>query len=86
VRQQVIDEAFRVLKPGGCFVICDSIQVADAPELKVMLDNFPKTFHEPFFNDYAQDDIDQRLAQAGFEIVGIESHFASKYWIVRKPI
>jgi ubiquinone/menaquinone biosynthesis C-methylase UbiE len=86
VRQQVIDEAFRVLKPGGCFVICDSIQGVDAPELKVMLDNFPKTFHEPFFTDYAQDDIDQRLAQAGFEIVGIESHFASKYWIVRKPI
>ncbi|MEL6814387.1 MAG: class I SAM-dependent methyltransferase, partial [Cyanobacteria bacterium J06598_3] len=28
-RQNVINEAFRVTKPGGVFVICDSIQVAD---------------------------------------------------------
>lgn len=86
VRQQVIEEAFRVLKPGGRFIICDAIQYTDAPELKVMLDNFPLTFHEPFYTDYAQDDLDKRIAQAGFESIRIESHFASKYWILRKPI
>ena len=33
VRQNIINQAFRTLKPGGTFVICDSIQLSDSPEL-----------------------------------------------------
>ena len=45
-RQQVIDEAFRVIQPGGTFVICDSMQATDSPDFKVMMENFPAIFHE----------------------------------------
>ena len=33
VRQTVIEQCFRVIKPGGVFIICDSIQLDDCPEM-----------------------------------------------------
>ncbi|MDG2990060.1 class I SAM-dependent methyltransferase [Candidatus Synechococcus calcipolaris G9] len=85
VRQQVIAEAYRVLQPGGMFILCDSIQVADFPGQRVMMDNFANLYHEPFYRNYIEDDISQRLTDDGFELLGVEYHFMSKYWIVRKP-
>lgn len=85
IRQQAIAEAFRVLKPNGTLILCDSIQIADTPELKPMMENFPRVFHEPFYTDYVNDDIDGRIREVGFEIAKIEQHFASKYWILHKP-
>lgn len=86
VRQQIINEAYRVTKPGGTFVICDSIQMADTPELEPMMLNFPALFHEPFYRDYTHDNLSDRLDQAGFTEIETEVHFFSKYWIARKPI
>jgi len=86
VRQQVINECFRVVKPGGVFVICDSIQLSDSPDLKVLMENFPVTFHEPYYRHYITDDLVARLQDAGFVNVSIEVHFMSKYWIARKPV
>ena len=85
-RQNVIDEIARVLQPGGTFVICDSIQADDAPELEAMMVNFSAVFHEPYYRHYMSDDLDARLSAAGLELVRTESHFASKYWIARKPV
>jgi len=85
VRQNVINEAYRALQPGGTFVICDSIQLLDSPELKVSMENFPELFHEPFYRNYIEDDIDGRLEQAGFDVMGNHTHFMSKYWVARKP-
>lgn len=85
VRQQAIASAYRVLKPGGTLVICDSIQQGDVPIMDVMLDNFPVVFHEPYHGDYARDDIEARLESAGFEVLEIYDYFASKYWVARKP-
>ena len=84
-RQQVIEEAFRVLQPGGTFIICDSIQPIDSPDFKIMMDNFPAIFHEPYYRHYTTDDLQLRLEKAGFVEVKIENHFVSKYWIARKP-
>ncbi len=84
VRQQVIDEAFRVTKPGGTFVICDSIQMIDTPELEPMMINFPALFHEPYYRDYTYDDLTQRLEKAGFTDISTEVHFVSKYWVAHK--
>lgn len=84
-RQRVIEECFRVIKPGGIFMICDSIQEGDCPEFQVILDNFPINFHEPYFKHYTTDNLDERLEKAGFEILKIETHFAGKYWLARKP-
>lgn len=85
-RQAVIEQCFRVLKPGGTFVICDSMQATDSPDFKIMMDNFPVLFHEPYYRHYTTDRIEERLEQAGFTNVQIENHFVSKYWIATKPV
>lgn len=83
-RQNVINEAFRVTQPGGVLIICDSIQQADTPELSLMMENFPETFHEPYYRHYTTDSITDRLTQAGFEAVEVFNAFMSKYWVARK--
>ncbi|RMH72296.1 MAG: class I SAM-dependent methyltransferase [Cyanobacteria bacterium J007] len=85
VRQRAIEECFRVIKPGGWFVICDSIQLGDVPEWDSLLHNFPISFHEPYYNDYIRDDLERRLHRAGFGEVYTQMHHASKYWVARKP-
>ncbi len=84
-RQRVIEECFRVTKPGGIFIICDSMQEGDDPEFQTMMDNFPVSFHEPYYKHYTTDNLVERLEKAGFENIDTQSHFASKYWIARKP-
>ena len=85
-RQRVIEQCFRVLKPGGTFVICDSIQVADAPDMVPAMEGFVETFHEPYYRHYTQDNLVQRLEQAGFTDISVQVHFMSKYLVARKPI
>ncbi|MFB6277002.1 MAG: class I SAM-dependent methyltransferase [Halothece sp.] len=84
-RQNVINEVFRVLKPGGVFVICDSIQAIDSPELIPMLENFPAMFHEPYYKHYIYDDLGERVKEAGFTLTDVQNHFVSKYWVAQKP-
>lgn len=86
VRQQVINEAFRVTRPGSRFIVCDSIQMIDTPELEPIMSNFPATFHEPFYRDYTYDDLTLRLETAGFTDIETRVHFVSKYWVARKPV
>jgi len=83
-RQNVINEIFRVLKPGGIFVICDSMQALDNPELIPMMENFPVLFHEPYYKSYIHDDLGERLTAAGFTVTDVQNHFASKYWVAHK--
>lgn len=84
-RQNVIDESYRVTKPGGVFVICDSVQLLDSPEFTPMMENFPAVFHEPYYRHYTTDDLVKRLEQAGFVNVKMANHFMSKYWVAEKP-
>ncbi len=84
-RQNVINECFRVLKPGGTLVICDSIQLSDSPEFELSMENFPVLFHEPYYRNYIHDDLSERLRSAGFSTITQEVHFMSKYWIAHKP-
>ncbi|MEM6837256.1 MAG: class I SAM-dependent methyltransferase [Cyanobacteria bacterium P01_C01_bin.120] len=85
IRQKIINEAYRVTKPGETFIICDSIQMIDTPELEPVMINFPALFHEPFYRDYTQDNLTERLSRAGFIDIETEIHFFSKYWVARKP-
>ncbi|MEH2246794.1 class I SAM-dependent methyltransferase [Nostoc sp.] len=84
-RQTIIEQCFRVTKPGGVFIICDSIQLNDSPELEHMMDFFPEAFHEPYYKHYSTDDLVERLEKAGFENIEIQVHFMSKYFIAHKP-
>ncbi|MGI2908899.1 class I SAM-dependent methyltransferase [Tolypothrix sp. VBCCA 56010] len=85
VRQRVIEECFRVTKPGGVFIICDSIQMSDSPEMEPIMENFHETFHEPYYKNYTTDNLVERLEKAGFENIEMQVHFMSKYLIARKP-
>ena len=74
----------RILRPGGVVVICDSMQLADAEELGEIMDSFDKTFHEPYYRDYIQDDLGVRLQSAGCEILDVQVHLWSRYTVARK--
>tara|TARA_Y100001968_G_scaffold149002_1_gene136242 strand:- start:1421 stop:2485 length:1065 start_codon:yes stop_codon:yes gene_type:complete len=83
-RQNVINECFRVLEPGGIFVLADSIQMSDSPKFTPVMENFHKVFHEPFYYDYIQDDIESRLRQSGFESISTRNYFMTKIWCGKK--
>lgn len=84
-RQNVINECYRLLEPGGVLVLADSVQLADSPQFELVLDNFRKAFHEPYYADYIRDDIELRLQQAGFASISGATHFMSRVWQARKP-
>lgn len=84
VRQNVIEQAFRTLQPGGTLVICDSIQRSDSPELAPAMKGFDEIFHEPYYDHYTRDDLTLRLTDAGFTDVRTEVYFMSKYLIATK--
>ncbi|MBF2057179.1 MAG: class I SAM-dependent methyltransferase [Cyanobacterium sp. T60_A2020_053] len=84
IRKQVIEESYRVLQPGGVMVICDSIQLSDSPELEVMMGNFPRAYHEPFYNDYINDNMEEHLEKSGFHVESVNIHAFSKYWVATK--
>lgn len=85
-RRNVVREMFRVVKPGGVVVIEDAAQPGDSPELADVLHTFPREFHEPFFDDYLEDDIGAMLAAHGFDVVSSEPHLVAKVvTAVRSP-
>ena len=84
-RQNVLNDCFRVLEPGGTLVLADSVQLADSPQFETAMDNFRRVFHEPYYRDYIGDDIDARLANAGFQGIRAESHLMTRVWSATKP-
>ncbi|TBR61487.1 SAM-dependent methyltransferase [Westiellopsis prolifica IICB1] len=86
VRQRVIEQCYRVTKPGGVFIICDSVQMSDSPEMEPFMENFHQMYHEPYYKHYMTDDLVERLEKAGFENVEIQVHLMSKYLIAHKPV
>ena len=85
-RQNVLNECFRLLEPGGTFVLADSIQIEDSPKFTPIMENFHKIFHEPYYRDYIIDDINSRLEESGFCAISSESHFMTKVWKANKTL
>jgi len=57
VRAAAAKQIVRVLKPGGIFILADTIQYGDAPEFDGLIDAFPELLHEPYYKTYAQTDL-----------------------------
>ena len=80
VREKVLKEFFRVLEPGGILVLADSIQVNDSPDFIQIMENFYKSFHEPFYCDYIKEDINSKIEEIGFSNIKSNSFFMTKVW------
>ena len=84
-RRRVMREAWRVLKPGGRFVVCDSAQLADSADIADALYSFPATYHEPYYKSYLRDDLAAVMDECGFEVETSVPHLVSKVVVGRKP-
>jgi len=84
-RRVVASEVARVLKPGGLFVMIDSLQYGDRPDWDGLLEAFPERFHEPYYRHYLIDDLDQMFTAAGLAIESKRLVFMSRVLVARKP-
>ena len=85
VRARVLSEMARVVRPGGLVVVADSIQLADAPELKREILGFPNRFHEPYYLAYVNDDLAARVEDAGLRVTNTKLAFLAKIVTAEKP-
>ncbi len=85
VRPRVAAEMARVVKPGGVVVLADSIQAGDDPNLDLMLEQFPRLFHEPYYAHYSRDDLDVPFTNAGLHLDTETQGFLTKVKVFRRP-
>lgn len=85
IRSRIAAEFARVLRPGGRAVIVDSLQHGDRPAWDRLLVGFPRSFHEPFYADYARADLDRLFGDAGLRPAGNHLAFLSKILVFDKP-
>lgn len=84
VRRQVFGEIARVLKPGGRFVFCDSVQLGDAPDADRMVEYFPIGFHEPFYSSFLKTDFAALGAEMGLKQIGQRRAWLTKTLVFEK--
>lgn len=85
VRADVAKEIARVLKPGGIFVLADSIQYGDASAFDGLLDVFPELLHEPYYSTYAKTDFAKVFGTAGLTQADVDVAYLTKIVTFVKP-
>ncbi len=83
-RIAVAAEIARLLKPGGTLVLADTIQYGDEPGFDILLENFPRGFHEPYYDSYCRVDLDELFGGAGLERTDETLAFLTKVTSFRK--
>jgi ubiquinone/menaquinone biosynthesis C-methylase UbiE len=84
-RRAVAGEIARLLKPGGTFILLDSLQRGDTPAYDGLLDRFPHGFHEPYYASYISSDLGALFGGAGLVAESAEPVYFSKLAVFRKP-
>jgi ubiquinone/menaquinone biosynthesis C-methylase UbiE len=84
VRRAAAREIGRAIKPGGLFVLIDSLQTGDEPDYDGLLEVFPELFHEPYFRSWLSADLAALLGEAGFAIEETSNAFLAKVVKLRK--
>ncbi len=84
-RRQVAQEMARLLKPGGAAILVDSIQLGDVPEYDALVEYFPQAFHEPYYAQYAREDLRALFGAAGLAFEESERAYFAKVMSFRKP-
>jgi ubiquinone/menaquinone biosynthesis C-methylase UbiE len=85
VRRTVFRECARILKPGGRFVLVDSLQLGDRPNYDGLLALFPKHYHEPYYSTYISEKFDGLAEASGLTQVRHFNAFVSKVMVFDKP-
>jgi ubiquinone/menaquinone biosynthesis C-methylase UbiE len=75
----------RILKPGGLFVLVDSLQRGDRAAYDALLESFPYAFHEPYYADYLRQDLAALFVAAGLTLDRIDLAYLSRVMVLRKP-
>jgi ubiquinone/menaquinone biosynthesis C-methylase UbiE len=83
IRMAAAKEIARVLKPGGIFVLADTIQYGDAPGFDGLLDIFPALLHEPYYTSYAKTDLEKLFG--GLKHTGDDVAYLTKIATFEKP-
>jgi ubiquinone/menaquinone biosynthesis C-methylase UbiE len=78
VREAVAKETARILKPGGIFVLAETVQYGDVPEFDGLIDVFPSLMHEPYYSSYAKTDLDALFAGAGLKRIATDIAYLTK--------
>jgi ubiquinone/menaquinone biosynthesis C-methylase UbiE len=78
IRAQAAKEIARVLKPGGLFVLADSIQYGDSKDFDGLLELFPGLFHEPYYASYARSDLKPLFAREGLLPLHVDIAYLTK--------
>ena len=85
IQRAIASQFARVFCPGGRAILVDSIQKGDVPGYDTMLDAFPVSFHEPYYADYVDTDLDALFFDAGLTAAGHTRAFLSKVMVYDKP-
>ncbi len=83
-RARVAADIGRIVRPGGLVVLLDSLQMGDRPGWDGLLEGFPVRFHEPYFRDYAIDDLEGHLRRAGLTVQSVWTSFLAKVIVATK--
>ncbi|MBI1365601.1 MAG: methyltransferase domain-containing protein [Alphaproteobacteria bacterium] len=84
VRKSVAREIARILKPGGALIEVDTIQYGDEPGLDILLENFPRAFHEPYYDSYCRTDLATLFSEAGLKRKDEAIAFLTKVCVFEK--
>jgi len=78
LRRRVAAEIARVLRPGGLFVLVDSLQLGDEPDYDALLEHFPDSFHEPYYGSYIRENLATLFKGCGLSFKDSEIAYFSK--------
>lgn len=84
VRRAVVCEAARLLRPGGLFIVVDTILKGDRPLYDPLLERFPISFHEPYFADYVNADPARLLEELPLRIESVTLAYFSRIMAIRR--
>jgi ubiquinone/menaquinone biosynthesis C-methylase UbiE len=85
IRAAAAKEISRVLKPGGLFVLADTIQYGDLPEFDGLIEAFPRLLHEPYYAGFAKSDLKALFEPAGLKWVAADFAYLTKVSTFTKP-
>ena len=84
-RAAVVREMARLLQPGGAAILVDSIQLGDVPDYDALVEYFPLAFHEPYYAQYAREDLAGVFRSAGLVVEETTIAYFAKVMTFRKP-